>query len=75
MKLLVTGGLGFIGSNFIIKLLKENENFEIINVDAGFAGSNLHNVIEIQNSKKYDPNKKIGSYKNFKSNYWIKLIN
>ena len=54
MKLLVTGGLGFIGSNFIIKLLKENENFEIINVDAGFAGSNLHNVIEIQNSKKYN---------------------
>ena len=54
MKLLVTGGLGFIGSNFIIKLLKENENFEIINVDAGFAGSNLHNVIEIQNSKKYE---------------------
>ena len=24
MKLLVTGGLGFIGSNFILKLLKEN---------------------------------------------------
>ena len=27
MKLLVTGGLGFIGSNFIIKLLKERNDF------------------------------------------------
>ena len=53
MKLLVTGGLGFIGSNFIIKLLKENENFEIINVDAEFTGSNTDNVTEVQNLKNY----------------------
>ena len=53
MKLLVTGGLGFIGSNFIIKLLKENENFEIINVDAKFTGSNTDNVTEVQNLKNY----------------------
>ena len=53
MKLLVTGGIGFIGSNFIIKLLKENENFEIINVDAEFAGSNTDNVTEVQNLKCY----------------------
>ena len=30
MKLLVTGGLGFIGSNFILKLLKQSNEFEII---------------------------------------------
>ena len=34
MKLLVTGGLGFIGSNFITKILEEKSDFEIVNVDA-----------------------------------------
>ena len=28
MKFLVTGGLGFIGSNFILKTLHENEGFD-----------------------------------------------
>ena len=52
MKLLVTGGLGFIGSNFILYVLK-NTNFEILNVDAEFYGSNHYNLIEIENSEKY----------------------
>ena len=34
MRLLVTGGLGFIGSNFILKLLSENDDLKILNVDA-----------------------------------------
>lgn len=33
MKLLVTGGLGFIGSNFIEHILKSNSEIEIINID------------------------------------------
>ena len=33
MILLVTGGLGFIGSNFILKMLDEDENLEIMNID------------------------------------------
>ncbi|SVC98499.1 uncharacterized protein METZ01_LOCUS351353, partial [marine metagenome] len=41
MKILVTGGLGFIGSNFILKLLQKENDFEIINVDAKLFGSNL----------------------------------
>ena len=41
MRLLVTGGLGFIGSNFIIKILKETNDFEIVNVDAELFGSNI----------------------------------
>ena len=45
MKLLVTGGLGFIGSNFILKLLNETEEFDIINVDAEFFGSNTFEKI------------------------------
>ena len=30
MKLLVTGGLGFIGSNFIVKMLEQKNDFEMI---------------------------------------------
>ena len=54
MKLLVTGGLGFIGSNFILKLLKESNNFEIINVDAELHGADKTNLSEIQNNEKYE---------------------
>ena len=54
MKLLVTGGLGFIGSNFILKLLKEHNNFQVINIDAELTGSNPKNLIEAQNNKNYE---------------------
>ena len=53
MKILVTGGLGFIGSNFILKVLKENKNFEIINVDAKLYGSNKKNLESIENLDRY----------------------
>ena len=53
MKLLVTGGLGFIGSNFIHKILTENNDFEIINVDAELFAANHKNLSEIKNSDKY----------------------
>ena len=53
MKLLVTGGLGFIGSNFILKLL-EREDIEITNVDAELFGSDHRNLSEFENSKKYN---------------------
>ena len=54
MKLLVTGGLGFIGSNFILKLLKESNEFEIVNVDAELYGADRRNLSEIQNHEKYE---------------------
>ena len=54
MRLLVTGGYGFIGSNFILKLLKENNDFQIINIDAELTGSNPKNLVEIQNHKNYE---------------------
>ena len=53
MKILVTGGLGFIGSNFILKVLKENKNFEIINVDAKLYGSNKKSLESIENLDRY----------------------
>ena len=54
MKLLVTGGLGFIGSNFILKTLHENEGFDIVNVDAELAGSNIKNLSQVKNLKNYE---------------------
>jgi len=54
MRLLVTGGYGFIGSNFILKLLKENNDFQIINIDAELTGSNPKHLAEVQNHKNYE---------------------
>jgi len=53
MKLLVTGGLGFIGSNFILYLLKNHNEYEIVNLDAEFYGSNPVNLSELSSSNKY----------------------
>ena len=49
MKLLVTGGLGFIGSNFILKLLKKDD-IDITNIDAELFGSDHRNLSELENS-------------------------
>ncbi len=53
MKLLVTGGLGFIGSNFILKFLEDGNN-EVVNVDAEFYGSDNRNLSKIKDSEKYN---------------------
>ena len=54
MKILVTGGLGFIGSNFILKLLHDSDEYHIINVDAELYGSNIKNVSKIKDSSNYE---------------------
>tara|TARA_B100000809_G_scaffold165504_1_gene162779 strand:+ start:551 stop:1540 length:990 start_codon:yes stop_codon:yes gene_type:complete len=53
MKLLVTGGLGFIGSNFILKML-EHTDIQIINIDAEFYGSDHKNLSKIKDSQRYN---------------------
>ena len=50
-KIIVTGGLGFIGSNLIELLLKKN--FYVINVDKGTYSSNLYNPKDFISSKRY----------------------
>ena len=54
MRLLVTGGLGFIGSNFILKTLDENKDIEIVNIDAQLDGSNIKNLQNLKNSHNYE---------------------
>ena len=53
MKILVTGGLGFIGSNFILNLLSKFPQYKITNVDACLSGSNLQNLENLKNNDSY----------------------
>lgn len=53
MKLLVTGGAGFIGSNFIRYWVKKYPNDTIVNLDALTYAGSLDNLTEIQNNPNY----------------------
>ncbi|HQE63017.1 MAG TPA: dTDP-glucose 4,6-dehydratase [bacterium] len=53
MKLLVTGGAGFIGSNFIHYWLKKHPADEIINLDLLTYAGNLANLADIADQKNY----------------------
>lgn len=53
MKILVTGGCGFIGSNFIRYFLKTYPNYYIINVDKLTYAGNLENLSDISHSPQY----------------------
>ena len=53
MKLLVTGGLGFIGSNFIRYMLTKYDDIQITNLDKLSIGSNPANLKEIETDKRY----------------------
>ncbi len=53
MKLLVTGGLGFIGSNFCKYILSKYPDYELINVDKMGIGANPANLRDIENDRRY----------------------
>ena len=53
MKLLVTGGAGFIGSNFIIHWLNKYPSDKIINLDLLTYAGNLENLKEVENNPNY----------------------
>jgi len=53
MRILVTGGLGFIGSNFIRFMLDEDRDIKIINLDKMSYGSNPKNLKEYENNPRY----------------------
>lgn len=53
MKLLVTGGAGFIGANFILYWLKNHPQDEIVNLDALTYAGNLENLQDIEQNPDY----------------------
>lgn len=53
MKLLVTGGAGFIGSNFILYWVKTHPGDFIVNLDKLTYAGNLDNLTEIKDSRHY----------------------
>jgi dTDP-glucose 4,6-dehydratase len=54
MKLLVTGGLGFIGSNFIRYMLTNHDDIQITNIDKLSIGSNPANLKDIARRNRYE---------------------
>lgn len=53
MKLLITGGAGFIGSNFIHYWMQHYPEDEIVNFDKLTYAGNLENLTSLQNNPKY----------------------
>ncbi|MWC27297.1 dTDP-glucose 4,6-dehydratase [Paenibacillus sp. MMS18-CY102] len=53
MKILVTGGAGFIGSNFVLYMLGKYADVTIINVDALTYAGNLENLRSVENNANY----------------------
>ncbi len=53
MKLLITGGAGFIGSNYIHYILEKYPNEKIINLDALTYAGNLENLKDVENNPNY----------------------
>lgn len=51
-KILVTGGAGFIGSNFIKYALRETD-YSVVNLDALTYAGNLENLQDVENSPRY----------------------
>src|SRR5437773_883874 len=51
--LLVTGGCGFIGSNFIRHLINTDSNLRIVNLDALTYAGNLQNLADLKTNSRY----------------------
>lgn len=50
---LVTGGAGFIGSNFVNYMLKKYDDVKIVNVDCLTYAGNLENLKDVESNKNY----------------------
>jgi len=78
-KILVAGGAGFIGSNFIRHILRKHKNAHILNYDALTYSGNLDNLKDVSRDKRYkfikgnivDKNKLEKVFNSFKPEYVI----
>lgn len=52
--ILITGGAGFIGSNFIPFFLEKNVDIKVLNLDLLTYAGNLENLKEIENHRRYE---------------------
>lgn len=79
MKILVCGGAGFIGSNFIRHILRKHKQAKILNYDALTYSGNLENLRDIEKESRYrfvrgnvaDRKKLESVFKRFKPDYVI----
>ena len=53
MKILVTGGAGFIGSCFVRHMLNKHQDYKIINIDALTYAGNIANLDDVKNNPNY----------------------
>ena len=52
-KILITGGAGFIGSNFVRYMLDKYDDYQIVNLDSLTYCGNLENLSEIEDNPNY----------------------
>lgn len=53
MKILVTGGAGFIGSNFVCYILRQHPDWEVANLDKLTYAGNLENLRDVEGNPGY----------------------
>lgn len=54
MKILVTGGCGFIGSNFILHMINKYPDYQIINLDKLTYAGNKANLVSVEKTPQYE---------------------
>lgn len=65
MKILVTGGAGFIGGNFVHYMVNKYPNYKIVNLDALTYAGNLETLKDVENKDNYKFVKGDISHKDF----------
>ncbi|HEY4537860.1 MAG TPA: GDP-mannose 4,6-dehydratase, partial [Erysipelothrix sp.] len=53
MNILVTGGAGFIGSNFVHYMLEKHADYRIVNLDLLTYAGNIHNLDDIMDDERH----------------------